>query len=827
MMERITFFADVLLPLPLPGYFTYRVPFEMNDSIEKGQRVVVQFGQKKIYTAIVFNIHEQVPVGYTPKYILSILDDEPLINALQMKFWQWISTYYLCHPGDVMNVALPSVFKLASDTKISLNQNFEGILSNLNPKEATLVQALIHQQIIPIAQVAGIVEQKKIIPLIKTLVEKQIIFLHENIEEKYKPLIETYIQLSIDYQNDKALQLLFEQLEKRAFKQLEALMAYISLSQDKEEAFPEIKKSELSKRYKINGASIDSLIKKDIFIKSEKESSRLKTYSSIEKSENIQYSSFQKEAIENIKLQFEEKEIVLLHGITSSGKTEVYIHLINECIKEGKQVLYLLPEIALTSQIINRLRKYFGNTVGIYHSKHSDNEKAEIWQQTQNNLFHKYQIILGARSAIFLPFKRLGLIIVDEEHDSSFKQNEPPPYYHARDAAIYLASLHHSKTLLGSATPSVESYFNAKTAKYGLVEMKERFGGIALPEIKLANLKDETRNKSMKSFFSSALIDGIQQALDQHQQIILFQNRRGFSIRLECDKCQWVPICKNCDVSLVYHKHNDQLRCHYCGYSTMVPSHCPACKSPEIKMKGFGTEKIEDELSIFFPNASIARMDLDTTRSKFSYQQILQSFEDRNVDILVGTQMITKGLDFDNVGLVGILSADNMISFPDFRSIEKSFQLLSQVSGRAGRKHVRGKVIIQTWNTHYEILKQVIENNYGQMFQQQLSERKQFNYPPFFRLINITLKHPVDNKLNELSLQLASLLKKEFKTLIQGPAYPLISRIKGYYLKNILIKFNRDGNLQNQKNKLYEIITSFQRKQGDYKFKVNINVDPM
>ncbi|MEI8204235.1 MAG: primosomal protein N' [Bacteroidota bacterium] len=826
-MDRITLFADVLLPLPLPGFFTYRVPFEMNDEIVTGQRVVVQFGQKKIYTAIVFKIHQQAPTQYVPKYILSVLDDEPLINELQMKFWQWISTYYLCNPGEVMNVALPSVFKLASDTKISLNQSFEGVLSNLNPKEAALVEALMHQQIIPIAQVAGIVEQKKIIPLIKTLVEKQIIFLHENIEEKYKPLIESYIQLNSAYQNEKTLQILFDQLEKRAFKQLEALMAYVSLSQEKEETYPEIKKSELTRRFKISAATIDSLIKKDIFIKCEKESSRLKTYTSIEKPENIQYIPFQQKALDEIEFQFNEKEIVLLHGITSSGKTEVYINLIDKCIKEGKQVLYLLPEIALTSQIINRLRKYFGNAVGIYHSKHSDNEKAEIWQQTQNNTFHNYQIILGARSAIFLPYSNLGLIIVDEEHDSSFKQNEPPPYYHARDAAIYLASLHHAKTLLGSATPSIESYFNAKTQKYGLVEMNERYSGVALPEIKLADLKEETRNRSMKSFFSSTLINGIQEALDQHQQVILFQNRRGFSIRLECDKCQWVPICRNCDVSLVYHKHNDQLRCHYCGYSTMVPTNCPACKSPEIKMKGFGTEKIEDELSIFFPNATLARMDLDTTRSKYSYQQILQSFEDRHIDILVGTQMITKGLDFDNVGLVGILSADNLITFPDFRSIEKAFQLLSQVSGRAGRKQVRGKVIIQTWNTQYEILKQVVDNNYRMMFQQQLSERKQFNYPPFFRLVNLTLKHPLDAKLNELSIKLANQLKKEFGTQVHGPAYPLVSRIKGYYLKNILLKFNKDGHLQNNKNRLLEIIMVFQKQSSDYKFKVNINVDPM
>ncbi len=826
-MDRITLFADVLLPLPLPGYYTYRVPYEMNDEVMVGQRVVVQFGQKKIYTALVFNIHRNPPQGFIPKYLLSILDANPLINQTQMKFWEWLASYYLSFPGEVMNVALPSVFKLASDTKISLNENFSGEIDHLSPKESVLVQALVHQQMIPVSKVAGILEQKSILSIIKTLAEKEIIFLHENIEEKYKPLLETYIQLHPDYRSDESLQKVFNQLEKKAFKQLEALMAYISLAQELDDPFPEIKKSEISRKFKVKSDPIDALIKKEIFVATEKESSRLKIYDSVEKPENINYTDFQMKAIQELDQEFMDKEIVLLHGITSSGKTEIYIHYINECIKKGKQVLYLLPEIALTSQIINRLRKYFGDKVGVYHSKHNQNEKAEIWQRTHDHSPQAYQIILGARSAIFLPFSNLGLIIVDEEHDNSFKQNDPPPFYHARDAAIYLSSLHGAKVLLGSATPSVESYYNAKSGKYGLVEINERFGGMSLPDIQLADLKEETRNRSMKSFFSFALINGIQHALDNHQQVILFQNRRGFSTRLECDKCQWVPVCKNCDVSLVYHKTNNQLRCHYCGYITSIPDRCPACKSPDIKMKGFGTEKVEDELKVFFPTANIGRMDLDTTRSKYSYQQIIQSFEERRLDILVGTQMVTKGLDFENVGLVGILSADNLITFPDFRAIEKSYQLMSQVSGRAGRKHAQGKVIIQTWNTQYEVLKQVVENQYLFMFQRQISERKQFGYPPFTRLINITLKHPVDTKLNELSQQLAAVLKKEFVNQIHGPAYPLVSRIKGYYLKNILIKLKKDSQLQANKNRLSKMVSEFQRKHQNHKFKISILVDPM
>ncbi|MFZ4564360.1 MAG: replication restart helicase PriA, partial [Bacteroidales bacterium] len=682
-MERITLFADVLLPLPVGATFTYRVPFEMNPHMKEGIRVVVQFGARKIYTALVTRIHEEVPKDRIPKYILSVLDELPILSPVQFRFWNWLAEYYLCHRGEVMNAALPSALKLASESKIALNPVLPDDLSGLNEKELLLVEALHNRKTIAISEVAQILDQQKTIPVIKTLIEKGIILPEEELNDPYKPKHETFVLLLPEYADDEeAIKRLFDQLEKRAKKQLEILMTFIRISQYGFGTIKEVKRSDLLKQSKGTAAQLEILISKGIFETYEKLTSRFDLSGQASSTETIELTDGQKEAFASINESFKTKEVVLLHGVTSSGKTEIYIKLIREVIDQGKQVLFMLPEIALTTQIISRLRKYFGDRVGVYHSRFNEHERVEIWNgvlehSLQQSVNRRYDIILGARSAVFLPFSNLGLVVVDEEHDSSFKQMDPAPRYNGRDAAIVLAQLHGAKTLLGSATPSVESYFNAVQGKYGLVELSERYANMEMPLIQVVNVKESMRKGLMKSHFSSELLVQLESVLANGEQAILFQNRRGFSLRLECDVCHWMPSCKNCDVSLVYHKKINQLRCHYCGYVAPIPVRCPECHGVNIKMRGFGTEKVEEELGLIFPKARIVRMDLDTTRSRHSLQQIIGDFESKKIDILVGTQMVTKGLDFDHVSLVCVLNADNMLSYPDFRAVERSFQLMA------------------------------------------------------------------------------------------------------------------------------------------------------
>ena len=828
-MNRTTLFVDVILPLPVPGLFTYRVPYELNDSVACWKRVVIQFGKKKIYTAIIVNIHEIPPKNYAVKYILSVLDTNPIMNKLQYEFWQWISAYYMCEPGEVMNVAIPSAFKLASESKIVLNPAFEGDVEGLNEKEYLVVDALDIQKKLTLTEVENIIEQKKVIPVIKGLIEKNIVLIEEELKERYKPKKETYLRLSDEYHDESKLQELFNQLEKRAFKQLEVLMAFISLSNFGSDKIKDVRQGELTKKQNFSQAVIKALVNKGVLISSSKTISRLGDFDATSHPDNIELSLDQKDSLDQIKHSFSSKKAVLLHGVTSSGKTELYIKLIHEVLEQGKQVLYLLPEIALTTQIINRLRKYFGNQVGVYHSRYNENERVEIWNNVLNNKLNKTksQIILGPRSALYLPYSDLGLVIVDEEHDYSYKQFNPAPRYNARDAAVYLAGMHKSNILLGSATPSLESYYNTKTQKYSLVELNKRFGDIQLPEILVADIKKETRQKTMKSHFSSLLLDHVSEALKNKEQIILFQNRRGFSLRIECDICNWMPECKNCDVTLIYHKHNNQLKCHYCGYSRRVPERCDSCGSTHLHMKGFGTEKVEDELQILYPDARIRRMDLDTTRSKNAYQSIINDFEEQRIEILVGTQMVTKGLDFDNVSIVGILNADNMLSYPDFRSYERSFQLMAQVSGRAGRKKKRGKVIIQSYNPYHSAIRDVIEHNYQSMYSSQILERRNFKYPPFYRLINLSLKHKDPRLLNEASREFAIMLREILGKRVLGPEYPLISRIKNLYIKNVLIKLEKDEKLKDQKENILRTIDRFKGESSYKSVRVIIDVDPI
>jgi len=830
-MERITLFADVILPLPLPGFFTYRVPYELNDSVKKGARVVVQFGKKKIYTALVYHIHQNVPKDYQPKYILSVLDEFPVVNETQYKFWDWISKYYMCRPGEIMNAALPSSLKLESESCVVLHPDFDRNFQQLNEKEYLIAEALDIRQKLTLAEISDIVEQQKIIPLLKNMMEKKVVLLEEELHDKFKPKTETCVRLAEKYNDDKQLHKVFDELNRKAYKQLEILMAFIQLTRDSVPPVLHVSRPKLLEKSQASAAQLQSLIKKGILEIFTVKQTRLKDFESTDPVDSIILTDEQEGALKEIKIHFENKDVVLLHGITSSGKTEIYIKLINETISQGKQVLFLLPEIALTTQIINRLRKYFGKEVGVYHSKYSNDERVEVWNKvlagnSENSSIDKpYQIILGARSSLFLPFSNLGLVIVDEEHDTSYKQVDPPPRYNARDAAIILAQLHNAKTILGSATPAVETYYNALSGKYGMAELNKRYGDMLLPEIIIANIKEQTKQKKMKSHFSETLFNLTNEALKNKEQVILFQNRRGYSTRIECGDCNWVPECKNCDVTLIYHKQINLLKCHYCGYTMKVPEACPACHSTNLHTKGLGTERIEEETELIFGGAKIARMDLDSTRAKNAYLQILNDFEDRKTDILIGTQMITKGLDFDNVNVVGILNADNMLNFPDFRAHERSFQLMAQVSGRAGRRNKRGKVVIQTYNPEHPIIKLVIDHNYMEMCNKQLQQRRQFNYPPYSRLVQITLKHQDAGKLNEAAKLMAHDLRLKFPKKIFGPEYPVVSRIRNFYLKNILIKLDRDNHVQENKDEIMKIIAEFSKNFPS--FRVLIDVDPI
>lgn len=844
-MSRATYFVDVILPLSVTNLYTYRVPFEWAESIAIGKRVVVQFGKGKLYSALVRRIHEIPPKQYVAKYIDSILDDHPIVNQKQFELWEWMCSYYMCNIGDVMVAALPGGLRLSSETKVVLNQTYKERLlkTELTDKEFLILDALEIRQVLTLNDVSDIIEQKIVYPIIKSLIEKGIVLIQEELKEKFKPKIESFVRIT-DYADDEEnLKTFFVALEKKAPKQLDVVMTYITLSKRYSKERVEVRKSDILKVIEGGEAALKSLIKKNVFELYEREVGRLASFENENKISNL--NEEQQTILDSINAQFGRtenvsgqpvKDVVLLHGVTSSGKTEIYVKLIEQAIAEGKQVLYLLPEIALTTQIINRLRKYFGDMVGVYHSKFNGNERVEVWNNVlgrsldiEKNAteFSNFKLVIGARSALFLPFSNLGLVIVDEEHDTSYKQYDPSPRYNARDAAIYLAHIHKAKTLLGSATPCIESYYNAQDGKYGFAELTKRFGGVQMPEILIADVKEATRKKQMKSHFSPLLLDTITLALDKKEQVILFQNRRGFAPQLECNICAWIPQCANCDVSLTYHKVSNQLRCHYCGYSIKPPTKCAACGDTDLKMKGFGTEKIEEELSIFYPKARISRMDLDTTRSKFAHQHIIQDFEEGNIDILVGTQMVTKGLDFDNVSMVGILNADSMLNFPDFRSFERSFQLMAQVSGRAGRKSKRGKVIIQTQNPDHSIIQEVIANDFASMYTNQLVDRKNFNYPPYFRLIEVTVIHKDVDMVNASSKYLADALKKHFAKRVLGPEFPLVSRVRNLYHKNILLKIERDASVGQVKKILSELLMKF-KSSADYKsVRVQIDVDPM
>ena len=838
--ERITLFAEILLPLPLPGSFTYRVPYELNMKAKVGQRAVVQFGKSKIMSGLIISLSTNIPDYNNIKYLLDILDDDPVINESQLKLWNWIASYYMCYLGEVMQAALPSALKLASESKISLAEDFDIDGGNLSDNEYLIVEALQIQTQLTITEVSKIIGYKKVIPLIKTMIEKNIIVMHEELQHKYKAKYERYVRLTNTYREDEKMHELMDNLSKRAYKQLELLMAFLVLGGS---ADNDILASELLKKSNATSSILNALVEKGVFETYQKRVSRLKEYKALTDVSSIVLTEKQQEAFEEIHKGFDAEKPVLLHGVTASGKTEIYIKLIQEAIDEGKQVLYLLPEIALTEQIINRLKKYFGDKVGVYHSRYDNNERVEIWHQVMNfnsqrseshvethgrasSTYSKHQIIIGSRSSLFLPYTDLGLIIVDEEHDSSFKQIDPAPRYSARDIAVVMSKMFNARLLLGSATPSFESYYNARQNKYHLVTITERYGGVEMPEIIVDDLRIETRRKTMQANFGSVLVEAMNKTLEEKNQVILFQNRRGFSLRIECEHCNYIPQCINCDVSLTYHKNQNILKCHYCGYTANVPTECPSCRSTDLKMHGFGTERIEDDLKIVFPQANSSRLDLDTTRTKNSYQYILEQFQNKETDILVGTQMVTKGLDFDSVKVVGILNADNMLTFPDFRAYERSYQLMEQVSGRAGRKGEKGKVIIQTYQPQHPVILNVMSHDYVKFYEEQMPIRRQFNYPPYSRLILIRLKDVDSMKLNKAADLLARTFRYAFKESLLGPEYPVVSRVKNQYIKQMIIKVNKDLNINKVKEFIGSTIEKFKHENDFKSVKVQIDVDP-
>ena len=827
-MKVYHWFIDVILPLPLSSLYTYGITEEQAELLMPGFRVTVQFGKRKTYTAIIRNLHQNGPEDFKVKGIISILDKNPIVNSFQLQFWEWISEYYMCTLGEVFRSALPAGLKLESETWIfPVDINNHGIY--LTESEILIHSALNESHGMTLKQLKPYSGKKDLMPVIKSMLEKGVIAVEEHLKERYKPKYKTYIRLTSAYKRKKTLDGLINKLEKFP-KQLNMLLKYYELSKMiSGRAAPEVEKSDLLKKAATSNSVLTTLIRKGVFETYQKEVGRIKDESSVTKN-NIRLNVIQKTVFKEIQEKLKLKDVVLLHGVTSSGKTEIYIQLIAEQIRRNKQVLYLLPEIALTVQIINRLRNVFGEKVGVYHSKFSNSERVEIYNNIngmpkpgQSN----YHVILGVRSSIFLPFQNLGLIIVDEEHENTYKQYDPSPRYHARDAAIIMAGIHHAKVVLGTATPSLESYFNTQTEKYGLVELNERYLNLEMPEIKIVDLKQARKRKQMQSHFSSLLINTIAKALENKEQIILFQNRRGFSPYIECNICGWVPVCKHCDVSLTYHKQYNRLVCHYCGYTMNNPKNCQSCGNTSLLARGFGTEKIEDEISIMFPAAKVDRLDLDNARRRDSYHHIISNFETGQIDILVGTQMISKGLDFNNVKVVGILNADTMLNYPDFRSYERSYQLMAQVGGRAGRKKGRGKVIIQTSDPENPVIKSVISNDYKSVYHDQLNERKKFGYPPFCRLINITLKHREIPILNNASEDLANMLKSLQEIEIIGPEFPIISRIQNMNLKNILLKMKKDSNLSKSKIQIRNCINHILNNHSFYNLKISIDVDPM
>ena len=821
-MER---FVDVILPLPLPDAFTYRLSPEQEEHVQPGCRVVVPFGRKKFYTGIVCNVHCLKPTAYEVKEVVTILDERPILLPLQFKFWEWLAGYYLCTQGDVYKAALPSGLKLESETIVALNPDFEatGWLPEREQHLLDLLSAEPEQSVTQLEKDSGL---KNVLPTVNALLAREAIFVKEELKQSYKPKLETRVRLTPDANNEHRLHIFFDELQRRAPKQLDLLMKYLEISGTLGGSERPVAKRDLLQRAGATPAVFNGLVARGVFETYQTEIGRLDTHLlPTEVQPPCQLSSPQQRAHDEIISALRKKNVCLLYGVTSSGKTEIYIHLIQEVLERGGQVLYLLPEIALTTQITGRLRRVFGSRLGIYHSKFPDAERVEIWQRQLSD--HPYDVILGVRSSVFLPFQRLQLIIVDEEHEATYKQQDPAPRYHARNAAIVLASLCGAKTLLGTATPSLESWHNAETEKYALVTLSERHKAVRLPQIVPVDIRELRRKKRMTGSFSPLLLQHVREALERKEQVILFQNRRGFAPMIECHTCGWVPKCKNCDVSLTYHKGLNMLTCHYCGYTEPLPRRCPACDGTDLRARGFGTEKIEDEIKALLPEARVARMDLDTTRTRTAYERIINDFAEGRTDILIGTQMVSKGLDFERVSVVGILNADTLLNYPDFRAYERAFQLMAQVAGRAGRRDTQGLVILQTRNVTHPIIDQVIANDYESMAAGQLAERQVFHYPPYYRLIYVYLKHRREDVVEQMAQDMAGRLRNLFGNRVLGPDKPPVARIQTLFIRKIVLKVENNAPVA----RVRSLLTSVQRDvTGDERFKsglVYYDVDPL
>jgi len=783
-------YAEIIIPLALPKNYTWLIPEHFLDSVRQGCRVEVNLGKNKKYAGIVKRIHNEKPEFFEPKEILNVLDYESVVFHEQLQLWEWMASYYMCSEGEVMAAALPAHFKLSSETILIFNEEYGEDFSALDHDEYLVAEALLIKKELKLSEVQLILDSNHVYPVINRLIGKKVCFVWEALKQSYAPKKEIYVLLNPEYNNEEKLSDLLNNWT-RAPKQMELLLAYLHLMK----ATGEVAKSELLKKSGASDAQLKGLVEKNILITEKRNVDRLQY---LPKNIHVDFdlSPRQQEALEKIRKSFADKPVCLLHGITSSGKTHVYIKLIEEYILQGRQVLYMLPEIALTSQIIRRLKRHFGGYIGVYHSKFSQNERVEIWNKVKNG---ELKVVLGARSSVFLPYNNVGLIICDEEYDTSFKQQDPAPRYNGRDAAIYFASLFQgANVLLGSATPSLESYHNAVTGKYGLAELMQRHGDIHLPRIEIIDTRKIINTDKSKVTLSPQLIEEIKTTVERSKQVILFQNRRGYSPYQVCMVCGWIPQCKYCDVSLTYHKHSNKLICHYCGTTYPPLTTCAACGNHNFMQRNFGTEKIEERLLEEFPNFKIARMDVDTVRGKNAHDVLIQQFEQRRIDVLVGTQMVVKGLDFDNVDLVGVLDADGLLHFADFRVNERAFQLMEQVSGRAGRKEATGKVIIQTIQPQHPLLQVIQKHDYKSMYDAEIESRKQFFYPPFSRLIHLTFKHKMKDIVERGANQFANNLRNKYGTYIVGPAEPVISRIRNLYLMEMLLKLPRDTRLISQ-----------------------------
>ncbi len=825
--SRKTLFAELLLPVPIPRLFTYRIPYNLNEHVRVGQRVIVQFGDRKVITGLISRIHEEPPKDFEVKSILELLDDFPSVNEVQMKLFQWIADYYMCTLGEVMNAALPAGLKLSSESMVQIHPAFDPEESTLDfsEKEIMLLKRL-RQGTMTYTEITKFLGVRYIYSILKSLASKEAIILFEEVKEKFKPKTEKRIRLNEKLNNAGDLEQLFEAFSSKP-KQEAILLRFLQEVPVLQN--PERNRTGISKKALLEGdaseSSVNTLIRNDVLEEFETVVPRF-GFAHARETPVILLSEEQERVLHEIVKSFEDHTATLLHGITGSGKTEIYIHLIKKALESDTQVLYLLPEIALTTQIVQRLKNIFGADMGVYHSRFSDNERVEVWNGI---LTGKFKFVIGVRSSIFLPFDNLGLIIVDEEHDPSYKQHEPAPRYHARDVAMILAQLHHAKVLLGSATPGVESYFHALQNKYGLVKLHKRFGDANLPEIILADISRERKQKTLKGEFSQALLKRIDETLSKKEQVIIFQNRRGYSPMMSCEDCGWVPKCVNCAVSLTYHQYRHALVCHYCGYRQAAPHSCPVCTSTRIRTVGYGTEKLEEELNVYFPEAKVQRMDLDTTRSKTGYDSILTQFENGETDILVGTQMVTKGLDFNKVSLVGVFNADRMMHFPDFRSYERAYQLITQVSGRAGRREKRGQVIIQTSNPNHPVLNFILNNDFESFFKREIDDRRQHDYPPFTRLIEIVVRHTDKKVTRDASQKLASLLRDDLpKIKIMGPGEPMIAKIRNQYLMAILVKIVRGKSDLNQiKASIQDSIEAVSKEKNFRNVRIIVDVDPV